>query len=139
MMPDIGTRAAAPDLLIESAAVELAETCRPSEPLLYITATVHNRGIGPGFAQDWSSVVYARETYARRWGNGLELPAIAEGDRQSVTFPIYFLKSAPESMAGTHRFVIDVVISKDVEESDYTNNRFGPLVVEVPSSLCEDI
>lgn len=126
----------APDLVIESAGVQLAEECRPSAPLLYISAIIHNRGTAPVFASQWKNIVYARDTHARSWGNGLQLPGIAGGERQSVTFPIYFLNSAPGNMAGTHKFVIDVMAGNGVEEANYSNNRFGPVAVKVPIARC---
>lgn len=125
----------APDLLIESASVRVAEECRPSQPLLYISATLYNRGAGPAFVQNWDSIVYARDTWTRDWGNGLKLPAIAGGGRQSVTFPIYFRDNEPADMAGTHRFVVSVATG-GIRESSYRNNRFGPLEIDVPGELC---
>jgi len=68
----------------------------------------------------------------------LRMPGIGEGERRSVTFPIYFLRSAPDSMAGTHKFVINVAAGNDVEEANYANNRFGPVTVEVPTARCLD-
>jgi len=124
------------DLVIESATIELADACRPSEPLLYVSATIRNRGAAPTRLGQWQIIIYARDTYTRGWGNGLRMPGIGEGEHQSVTFPIYFLSSAPQSMSGTHNFIIDVMAGKNVEESDYANNRFGPVAVTVPRAHC---
>lgn len=134
--PAVVLQPSAPDLVIESADARLAEECRPSTPLLYISATIHNRGTAPVFAGQWQNIVYARDTYARSWGNGLQMPGIPGGGRQSVTFPIYFLNSAPASMAGTHKFVVTVMAGNDVEEANYSNNRFGPIAVKVPIARC---
>lgn len=127
-----------PDLAIESAKVELTGECRPSAPLFYISATIRNRGSGTTFTDQWKSVVYARDTYTTDWGNGLRMPGIAGGGHHSVTIPIYFLNSSPDTMAGTHRFMVNVVAGDNVRESSYSNNRFGPLVVDVPTALCRN-
>lgn len=125
-----------PDLAIETATVSLTGECRPSAPLFYISATIRNRGSGTAFADQWKSVVYARDTFTTDWGNGLRMPGIAGGDQQSVTIPIYFLSSSPNAMAGTHRFMVNVVAGDNVRESSYSNNQFGPLVVKVPTAIC---
>lgn len=124
-----------PDLAIESARVRLSKQCGPATPLLFITARITNHGKGPVFSDDWSGLVYAMERHTKGWGNGLKLPALAQGASKSVTFPVYYLTSAPREMTGTHHFLLAVAIDS-VEESDYTNNRFGPISVTVPRQFC---
>ncbi len=131
------TRPALPDLAIESVELELGEHCSPSAPLLFVTARIKNHGKGPVFANDWSGTVFALERSTRGWGNGLRVPAMARGASKSVTFPIYYLKSAATEMIGTHQFLIGVAIDS-IEESDYTNNRVGPISITVPGDFCSD-
>ncbi len=126
-----------PDLAIESAELELGEQCGPSAPLLFVTARITNYGKGPVFTDDWSGTVYAMERFTEGWGNGLRLPAMARGSSHSVTFPIYYLKSAAREMIGTHEFFIGVAIDS-IEESDYTNNHIGPISITVPGEFCPD-
>ncbi|MDH3282630.1 MAG: hypothetical protein OEQ18_16100 [Gammaproteobacteria bacterium] len=127
--------ASLPDLAIESVELELGEQCSPAAPLLFVTARIKNHGKGPVFANDWSGTVYALERSTKGWGNGLRVPAMARGTSKSVTFPIYYLKSAATEMIGTHQFLVGIAIDS-IEESDYTNNRFGPISITVPGDFC---
>ncbi|MDH3637256.1 MAG: hypothetical protein OES09_02165 [Gammaproteobacteria bacterium] len=129
--------AALPDLAIESVELKLGERCGPAAPLLFVTARVTNHGKGPIFSNDWSGTVYAMERSTEGWGNGLRLPAMARGTSKSVTFPIYYLQSAANEMTGTHQFFVGVAIDS-IEESDYTNNHFGPISITIPGEFCTD-
>lgn len=124
---------ALPDLAVDSVKVRLSEECRPSAPLFYVTARVTNNGAA--IPQAANTLVYAVEDSVDNWGNGISLPPLNAGLSETVTFPIYFLKTEPEAMAGTHQFMIRVR-GKAIAESDTGNNQFGPVSVTIPQGLC---
>jgi len=134
---DIDMLADKPDLFLRSASFSLAEECQPANPVLYVTVEIANLGKNPDLLQTRGSFIYAVNSRMKHWGNGVLVPAILQGGSESVTFPIYFYGPSPEFMPGTHRFVVGVSLGKGIEEADYDNNRFGPIMVELPIDFCE--
>ena len=125
-----------PDLSVESVRIELGRECRPAAPLFYVTARITNSGAAvPAKA---TTLVYAVDARAETWGNGVGLPALDPGVSEIVRFPVYFLRAQPDAMAGPHEFVIKVR-GGAYEESNTKNNRFGPVRVTIPRSLCDSI
>lgn len=125
-----------PDFRVESVEIELGRECRPSAPLFYVTARVSNAGAA--VPAKTSTLVYAVAARLESWGNGVRLPALDPGASETVRFPVYFLRSQPDSMAGRHDFVIQVLAGAH-DESNLKNNRFGPVSVTIPPALCDGI
>jgi len=125
-----------PDLVIRTAAIHPAEVCRSGAPVLYVTARVVNIGRGASAVRPSVGMVQARNIGGVNWGNGHGLPALAPGASASVRFPIYYLKSNPGYMRGTHTFKLMVNAGKWIQESHYANNGFRPIRVTLPSGFC---
>ncbi len=134
---DIAMLADKPDLFLRSASFSLADECTPANPVLYVTVEIANLGKNPDLLKTRGSFIYAVNSRMKHWGNGVLVPTILQGGTESVTFPIYFYGPSPEFMPGMHRFVVGVSLGKGIEEADYDNNRFGPIMVELPIDFCE--
>jgi hypothetical protein len=126
-----------PDLYLRSASFTLAEQCEPANPVMYVTVEIANLGKNPDLLRTRGNFVYAVNTRMKHWGNGVLVPAVLQGGTESVTFPIYYYGASPKFMPGVHRFVVGVSLGKDADEANYENNRFGPVVVELPIDFCE--
>jgi uncharacterized protein YkwD len=124
-----------PDLVVLKASLRAADQTGPGQPVLWVTATVKKIGGGASAAQPSVGMVQAIHADNCGWGNGTGLPALKPGASHTVKFPVYYLKSNPQHMVGTQKFLVRVNAGKWVVESNHANNNFGPLTVTIASGL----
>lgn len=129
-----------PDLIIETARIRLASNCRVNRPALYVEATVKNIGRGRSPSRTNVGIVSAKDSRIR-WSNGKGIPALNPGAKTTVTFPIYYLRSNPQSMLGQHTF--NLTVNKRrlngrrwIRESNTRNNNYRPISINVPNGHC---
>ncbi|MEP6903243.1 MAG: CARDB domain protein, partial [Actinomycetota bacterium] len=125
-----------PDLVIEWAKIRLGEVCRSLSPVLYATVKVKNAGTAASSARSDVGLVGAMAATGSGWGNGLGLPALSPGASYTATIPIYYLIDNPAYMPGRHEFEMQVNSGFWIEELDTSNNRYGPVSIEIPTGFC---
>jgi len=125
-----------PDLIIESAKLNLGEVCRERSPVLYATVQVKNIGAATSAARSDVGLVSAMDSTGSGWGNGVGLRALAPGESAVVTVPIYYLIADPAYMPGIHKFDIQVNSGSWLAEANTGNNSYGPVSIEIPKGFC---
>ncbi|PYE52927.1 CARDB domain-containing protein [Deinococcus yavapaiensis] len=126
-----------PDLVVTAASIDVASTCRPYAPILYVKAEVKNIGTAASSVPSSDvGMVSALHASGNGWGNGANVPGLAPGESTVVRFPIYYLASDPTFMPGRHRFAVAVNAGGWIEESNTANNAYGVVTVSVPAGLC---
>ncbi|AFY52925.1 CARDB domain-containing protein [Rivularia sp. PCC 7116] len=124
-----------PDLIIEKASIRLAANCRVNKPALYVNAIVKNIGRAKSPKRMDVGIVSARDA-STGWGNGKGIPTLNPGAKTTVTFPIYYLKSKPQSMLGKHTFELTVNKGRFIKESNFKNNTYKAVSINVPAGHC---
>lgn len=136
--PDEEISLAFPDLVIDSGSLSYTGTCEPNQTVVEATVTVLNQGNATSPARTDVGIVQALNVQlGLGWSNGTGLSALSPGQSETVTVEVFYLQDDPAFMEGEKQF--DLFVNRNgtrVEESDTTNNDFGPLTVFIPEGDC---
>lgn len=125
-----------PDLMIEWAKLRIGTVCGPRTAVLYATVKVKNIGTDTSPARSDVGLVGAMDVTGSGWGNGVGLPRLLPGASYTATIPIYYLIDNPTYMLGRHEFEMQVNSGSWIEELNTSNNRYGPVAIEIPTGFC---
>ncbi len=122
-----------PDLVILSHRYELTGECSPRKPVMEVTVIVENKGDAPAPAVRRPLLQVKVEEDAN-WGNSARLTALAPGESQTDTVPIYYFLANPDFMTAraSHAFVITLDPTDLMEEADESNNETRSFSVPPP-------
>ncbi|MDZ7706226.1 MAG: S8 family serine peptidase [Trueperaceae bacterium] len=127
-----------PDLVIDSGSLSYTGTCEPNQTVVEATVTVRNAGNALSPARPNVGIVQALNVQrGLGWSNGTGLSELSPGQSETVTVEVFYLQDDPAFMEGEKQF--DLFVNRNgtrVEESDTTNNDFGPLTVFIPEGDC---
>jgi|GEM_PF-5894382 len=135
--PDNPNQQGKPDLIVEWAKLKLGDVCRERNPVVYATVQVKNVGTAASAARSDVGIVGAMDATGTGWGNGIGLASLRAGESAIVTIPIYYLIADPAYMLGRHAFDIRLNSGSWIEESNLSNNNYGPVSIELPKGFCE--
>jgi hypothetical protein len=128
-----------PDLKIQQASIALTGQCKPSAPVLKVTAVIQNIGHSASAAELNVGMVQAIDGANNNWRGATGLPALTPGQSTTVSIPIYYQTPDPAAMPGLHKFSLIMNAGKWVKETNYNNNGYTILQATIPCGPKSDI